>query len=122
VRARTLESGFFWFALIVAAIAWLLMLYYNHRMTNVCSDAEATENYLASNDVNFTAIKTGRISRPDAGWLYDWAEKFCLFTLTTITRSADAGWLYDREELCLFTFILLISVVPTFVVWMVLGH
>jgi hypothetical protein len=86
----------FWLAVIVAAIACGLMLHYNNRMKNTRNDSVAPEEYLAHNGVDLDAI-TGR-------------------------KSERVSWLYDREELALFTVILLVSVVPTFVVWMALGH
>jgi hypothetical protein len=86
----------FGLAVIVAAIACGLMLHYNNRMKNTRNDSVAPEDYLAHNDVDIVAI-TGK-------------------------RSERVNWLYDWQELGIFTAILVFSVFPTLVVWMVLGH
>jgi hypothetical protein len=86
----------FWLALMVAVIACGLVLHYNNRMKNTRNDSVTPEAYLANNGVDFLAI-TGR-------------------------RSEQVSWLYDWQELAIFTAILVLSVVPTWVVWTVLVH
>ena len=42
---------------IVAGVGWLLMLYYNWRLTKTREDAEKTAKYLTSQGVDFAVIR-----------------------------------------------------------------
>jgi hypothetical protein len=81
----------FWLAVFVAVLGWILMLYYNHRLTNIRADSLVTERYLENNGVAFEAI-SGSSPTP-ANWWHDW------------------------QELLVFTLIVLMSLVPTLAVW-----
>jgi hypothetical protein len=80
-------------ALVVALIALLTMLVYNHRMKNTRNDAVALDRYPAKHGVDVHAI-TGK-------------------------QSEHVGCLHDWQELLVYALILLLSAVLPLVVWMV---
>jgi hypothetical protein len=66
------------------------MMYYNFRLTKTRNESVITERYLADKGIAFSAA-----GRP--------LEK--------------AKWYYDREELIVFSLVLVMSLVPRCVVW-----
>jgi hypothetical protein len=83
---------FFWLAVIIAVIGWVLMMYYNRRLTKTRNESLKTERYLADNGIDYSAIAGG--------------------------PPTEAKWHYDREELFVFSVILFLSVFPTYAVWL----
>jgi uncharacterized membrane protein len=82
----------FGLAVVVAVIAFLLILHYNNRLRNIRNDANVTSQYMSDNGINLHAI-TGK-------------------ELTTAT------WLYDKQELVFFTVILFASTLPVLIIWL----
>jgi hypothetical protein len=91
LKSASTSVGIVCLAALVAFVAGLLILHYNNRLKNARNDSIAPERYLMSSGVDFVAI---------AG-----------------KEPKKVGFWYDRAELVLFAVILVLSVVPTLVVW-----
>jgi hypothetical protein len=85
-------SRFFYCAVCIAIIGWVLMMSYNLRLTRTREQSLVTEEYLDNNGIGYEAIAGEKPTR--AKWWYDW------------------------QELLIFSGLLLISIVPTFAVWL----
>jgi hypothetical protein len=77
-KQTTAGSQLVCLAEIVAGVGWLLMLYYNWRLTKTREDAEKTAKYLTSQGVDFAVIR-GR-ERKKVTLFYDWQE-LLIFTV-----------------------------------------
>jgi hypothetical protein len=84
-----------WFCLLaglVAIVAFALMLHYNDRLMNTRNDAKATYDYLISNGIDVAEI----LGKPPA----------------VATRY------HDKQELIVFTAILILSFLPVLIIWL----
>jgi hypothetical protein len=75
---------------LVAFVAFALMLHYNDRLMNTRNDAKATYDYLLRNGIDVEQI----LGKPPV----------------------VATWYHDKQELIVFTFILLLSLLPVLII------
>jgi hypothetical protein len=87
------EEPLFWFAVVTVVIAGFLMWEVTRRMTATRNDSLLLEKYLRENNINLSAI-TGKSS----------PERYKLY--------------YDKGELTVYMLILIVSMLPALLVWL----
>lgn len=96
VIAHKAQGFFFLLSVFVAALGFMLIVHYNHRITRAREDSNKPVTYLRNNGIDIKAIGGSPATYRKGDWLYDLPElaAFAYAAFFISIMPALLAWLY----------------------------